>query len=168
MSLHYCVTPVEHYRWFLGLQGKPSIIQPLGYRCHCCLFVLTFFCALLAVSACAAQDAIKQSWRGQHHQAAEPLCTLVKEGERWREVWQKVGESPPRAWPEGGVAIVALDSRRPSGGYSLQIRTIEEGRLVVESIPPAGAATTVVTRPWLIALFTAGGIRSVVCSFPER
>lgn len=158
------------------LQAKPSIIQSLVVRCHCCLVGLSLlFSLILSPAASAAPPASAgaklteqvQTWRGQHHQAAQPLCTLITKQQRWAEIWAKIGQPPPREWPQGARAIVALDAQRPSGGYDLAVRWAAEDRLVVESQPPEGPAGAVMTRPWLVMLFAAGGVRSVACSFPE-
>lgn len=175
MSLHYSVTPVG-CRWVSDLRAKPPIIQSLVARCHCCLVGLGLSFSLIlspaATAAAAASTGTKlaeqvQTWRGQHHQAAQPLCTLITKQQRWSEIWEQIGQSPPREWPQGARAVVALDAQRPSGGYDLAVRWAAEGRLVVESRPPEGPASAVMTRPWLVMLFAAGGVRSVACSFPE-
>ncbi|MCG5547233.1 hypothetical protein [Halorhodospira halochloris] len=166
MSLHYSETPVG-CRWVSGSQGKPPIIQSLASICQHCFVVLLI--GVLGYGQAVLAEPIDEGeiWRGQHHQAEQTACKLISDEQKWQEIWQQVGESPPQDWSDGARAIAALDQQRPSGGYTLQLRAFDDKRLVVESRPPEGPASSVMTRPWLIVLFVEGGIESVACSFPE-
>lgn len=150
-----------------NLQSKLSIIQSLASRCYCCFVILVLMAMVGGESMAVEPGGGEQVWRGQHHQAEQYACKLISAEQQWQEIWRKIGQDPPRAWPAGARAIAALDQRRPSGGYTLQMRGGEEQRWVVESVPPEGVASAVITRPWLIVLFAEGGVRSVACSFPE-
>ncbi len=103
------------------------------------------------------------AWRGQHHKAEEPACQRIGSEAGWQWAWQRVGAPPERPWPgEEAVAVLVLDQRRPSGGYRLRLEQAGQ-RVTVRAVAPEGPATTVLTRPWLVALYPQGGVAEVRC-----
>lgn len=115
----------------------------------------------------SAELAEPEVWHGQHHRAEEAACERLADAEAWREAWRRVGEAPPRAWPGGeAVAVVMLDRQRPSGGHRPVLEGVTDGTAAIRVEAPEGPATTVITRPWLVALYPDGGPREVTCRGP--
>jgi len=122
---------------------------------------------LTLLGVCHAK-AEQHVWAGAHAAARMAGIEVIRNQERWVEVWGNLlNSAPPRTLPDGHVGVLIALGPRRTGGYAVEITA--HGQLACVDVvgfaerrpEPNAYVTQAFTMPWLIAI-VPGGARPIV------
>jgi hypothetical protein len=141
------------------------------------------WCGLAAagvvLAACAAGPAAgggspapfagETQWRGSQSDVRSERTVVARDPQAWQDLWDLAGRTPPRALPDGAMAIAVFMAERRTGGYAIEIDSVdrEAGGAVVRyrirEPAPGSMVTQALTAPYVVRLVPAapGEVRFV-------
>ncbi len=126
------------------------------------LFAAVAGCGATAAGKGGATAESAMQWQGILSEVAEVTTVVARTQAEWAALWQRVGQEPPVALPDGTVAVSIFLGRRPTAGYGIEIvsaaQSVAGFTVVYEERKPAGPVLMVVTFPYLIRLFPDPGL----------
>lgn len=97
-------------------------------------------------------------WQGAHSGQVRPHVAIARGEEDWQRLWSLLNAAPPVPLPADRLAAAVFLGSRPTGGYTVEILGLHEGRCVAtiryaERTPSAGTfVTQAFTTPFALAL----------------